>query len=78
MTNLMIKTRILSISVPPGMYATIENTAQVENRTKSELMREAFRHYQFVRRWRLVRQWGAETAAYLNLERDEDLEAFLG
>lgn len=72
------KTRILNISMPPEMYETIADAAHEENRTKSELMREAFRHYQFVRRWRSVRQWGEETAARLNLENDDDLEAFLG
>ena len=71
-------TRILNISVPPEMYAAIENTAQSENRTKSDLMREAFRHYQFVRRWRLIRQWGEGTALRLDLETDDDLEALLG
>jgi predicted DNA-binding protein len=72
------KTRILNISLPPEMYTDIEEVAEAENRTKSELMREAFRHYQFVRRWRLVREWGTETAIRLELESDEDLEAFLG
>jgi len=71
-------TRVLNISVPPEMYAAIENIAQVENRTKSDLMREAFRHYQFVRRWRLIRRWGESTAIRLDLETDEELEAFLG
>ena len=71
------KSRILNVSVPPQMYADIENIAQLEDRTKSELIREAFRHYQFVRRWRLIRQWGAETAMRLDLESDEELEAFL-
>ena len=71
-------TRILNISVPPEMYAAIEKTAQSENRTKSDLIREAFRHYQFVRRWRLIRQWGEATAVRLDLETDDDLEAFLG
>jgi metal-responsive CopG/Arc/MetJ family transcriptional regulator len=72
------KTRILNISVPPDMYESIEAIAQAENRTKSELLREAFRHYQFVRRWRLIRQWGSETAVQLNLQTDEELEQFLG
>ena len=72
------KTRILNISVPPEMYDDIESVARAENRTKSELIREAFRHYQFVRRWRLIRQWGDESAARLNLQTDEELEQFLG
>ena len=38
------RSRILNISLPPEMYVAIETVAQAENRTKSELMREAFRH----------------------------------
>ncbi len=34
------KTRVLNISVPPEMYADIEEIASVENRTKSELIYE--------------------------------------
>ena len=56
-TPIRRKTRVLNISLPPEMYADIEEIADAENRTKSELMREAFRHYQFTRRWRLIRQW---------------------
>lgn len=70
--------KILNISVPPEMYEAIEAVAQEENRTKSELIREAFRHYQFIRRWRLVREWGRETAERFGIETDEELEQFLG
>ncbi len=72
------KTVVLNISVPPDMYADIEEIAEAENRTKSELMREAFRNYQFVRRWRLIREWGEETAVRLAIDSDEALEEFLG
>ncbi len=72
------KTRVLNISVPPDMYAAIEAAARAEQRTKSELIREAFRSYQFTRRWRILRQLGTETAARLDIESDEALEAFLG
>ncbi len=37
------KTRVISISGPPEMYEAIEEAARAEQRTKSELMREAFR-----------------------------------
>ncbi len=70
-------TRILNISLPPEMYNTIGKIAREENRTKSELMREAFRHYQFVRQWKMIRQWGMETAARFDIYTDEELEQFL-
>ncbi len=72
------KTRVLNISVPPDMYAAIEAAARAEQRTKSEQIREALRSYQFMRRWRVLRQLGTETAARLDFESDEALEAFLG
>jgi hypothetical protein len=60
------------------MYTAIEAAARAEQRTKSELIGEAFRSYQFIRRWRVLRQMGTETAARLEIESDEVLEAFLG
>lgn len=72
------RSRILNISVPPDMYEEIVAAAEAEDRTKSELMREAFRHYQFVRRWRLIRQWGAQTTIEFGIENEEQLEEFLG
>jgi hypothetical protein len=60
------------------MFTAIEAVAEAENRTKSELIREAFRHYQFVRRWRLIRLWGIETAARLGIDSDKALKDFLG
>ena len=77
-TPIRRKTRVLNISVPPEMYEEIEELASAENRTKSELIREAFRSYQFTRRWRLIRQLGEETAVRMNLQTDEALEDFLG
>lgn len=71
-------TRILTISLSPSLYEEIEAAAQEERRTKSELIREAFRQYQFSRRWTLIRQWGAESAARLGVSSDEDLERLLG
>jgi hypothetical protein len=60
------------------MYESVETIAREENRTKSELIREAFRHYQFTRRWRIVRHWGQETANRLDIQTDDELEQFLG
>jgi metal-responsive CopG/Arc/MetJ family transcriptional regulator len=77
-TPIRRKTRVLNISVPPEMYEEIEELASAENRTKSELIREAFRSYQFTRRWRLIRQLGEETTVRMNLQTDEALEDFLG
>ena len=42
----MRTSRVFSITMPPGMAKQAERLAQKENRSMSELMREAFRRYQ--------------------------------
>ena len=42
----MRTTRVYSITMPPEMPRQAERLAKKENRTMSELMREAFRRYQ--------------------------------
>ena len=71
-------TKILNVSLPPEMYDAVEQVAREESRTKSELMREAFRQYQFNRRWRSLRQWGEETALRLRIQSEEDVEELAG
>ena len=39
------RSRVFTISMPPEMAASAESLAKKENRTMSELMREAFRAY---------------------------------
>jgi metal-responsive CopG/Arc/MetJ family transcriptional regulator len=71
-------TRILNVSLPPEMYAQIEQMARDESRTKSELIREAFRQYRFNRRWNQLRRWGDETAARLGILGEDDVEQLAG
>jgi len=54
------RSRVFSISMPPEMAASAQARAKKENRTISELMREAFRVYERDEITRLF----AETAAY--------------
>ena len=71
-------TQILTVSLPPEMYTQIEQMATEEHRTKSELVREALRHYAFTRRWRVIRDWGEATAARLSIRTDDDVERMAG
>jgi CopG family transcriptional regulator / antitoxin EndoAI len=48
----MRKSRIVSITLPPDMFQQAEQMAKEENRTMSELMREALRAYQRERKLR--------------------------
>jgi Arc/MetJ-type ribon-helix-helix transcriptional regulator len=54
------RSRVFTISMPPEMAASAEYLAKQENRSMSELMREAFRAYQRDE----VRRLLDETAAY--------------
>jgi metal-responsive CopG/Arc/MetJ family transcriptional regulator len=71
-------TRILNVSVSQEMYDDIEAIAREESRTKSELMREAFRQYRFNRQWRFIRRWGEESALRTDVQSDEDVEKLAG
>jgi hypothetical protein len=49
-------TRTFTISFPPELAEQVELTAKAENRTTSELFREAFRTYQSQRMRRVLRE----------------------
>jgi predicted DNA-binding protein len=42
----MRTTKVIAITMPPEMAKQAERLAKKQNRTMSELMREAFRRYQ--------------------------------
>ena len=69
---------IINISVPPAMAKRIEKVAKEEDRTKSELLREAFRAYEWKRNWVKIRSWGEETASKMRVKSDEDVEHIAG
>ena len=70
--------RIINISMPPAMVKRIEKLAKEENRTKSELLREAFRRYEFDSDWAKIRAWGEETARRMGIKTDDDVEHIAG
>lgn len=70
--------RIINISVPSAMAKRIEKIAKEENRTKSELLREAFRVYEFNRDWAKIRAWGRETACRMGIKTEDDVERIAG
>lgn len=69
---------IINISVPPALAKRIAKVAKEENRTKSELLREAFRVYEFERDWVRIRKMGRETARRMGIKTDEDVERIAG
>lgn len=60
--------------MPPTMAKRVSKVAKEENRTKSELLREAFRIYEFQRDWLKIKALGVETARRLKIKSDEDVE----
>jgi len=55
----MRTTKTLSITIPPEMLSRAEELAKKENRTMSELVREALRCYERQRWWRTQIPMGA-------------------
>ena len=69
---------IINVSMPPDMAKRVKKVAKEENRTQSELMREAFRIYEWRRDWTKIRAWGKETARKMGIKSDEDVERIAG
>ncbi len=70
-------TKILNISLSDELYRKIETTAEEESRTKSDLVREAFRQYDSNKRWAKIREWGDETARKMKIRDESGIEKIL-
>lgn len=70
--------KIINISVPVLVEKQINQLAKQENKTKSELMREAFRVYQFQKEWAKIRILGEKTAQRMGIESYDDIERIAG
>jgi len=70
-------TKILNISLSPELYNKIEKTAEEESRTKSDMIREAFRQYSSNKKWAQIREWGDETALKMKIRDEKDIENIL-
>lgn len=73
-----LQRRIINISVPVAIERQIESLAKKENKTKSELLREAFRVYKFHKDWARIRAWGEEIALKMGIESYDDIERIAG
>ncbi len=70
----MRTTKTWSISLPPKLEKEAERAAREENRTKSELIREALRRYLEARRFRKLQAYGAKMARELGIVSEEDVD----
>ena len=60
------------------MQQQIQALAKQENKTTSELLREAFRVYKWRKNWAKIRAWGEETARRMGIETYDDIERIAG
>jgi CopG family transcriptional regulator / antitoxin EndoAI len=63
----MRTSKTLSITLPPEMLARAEQIAQRENRTLSELVREALRQYERKKWWEDTNAYGRAKAGAFGL-----------
>ena len=69
----MRSARTLSVTLPPDMLKRAQSIAKKENRTMSELIREALRHYERRSWWDEVNAYGRATAQRHGIG-EEDVE----
>ncbi len=73
----MRTTKPITISLPTNILRETERIAKEEVRTRTDVIREALNQYVASRRWRRLREWGAQTAERLELKTEEDLQNLL-
>lgn len=67
----MRTTRIVSITLPPPLFEQAQTIAKEENRTMSELVREALRRYQREREWQELQAYGRVAAERAGVRTEE-------
>lgn len=72
------QTKIVNMSLPPELYAEVDEMAKQRGVSRSQLLREALRVYVAEqRRWRQIRRWGEETAQRLGLREERDVDKII-
>lgn len=69
----MRTTKVVSITLPPPLFEQAQALAKEENRTMSELVREALRRYQREREWEQIRAYGTKAAEIAGVKTEEDV-----
>ena len=73
----MRTTKVMTLSLPPEMAKEVEDISKEENRTKSELFREALRKYINDKRWLQIRQWGLKTRRELGISTEKEVNTLV-
>ena len=67
-------TKLISISLMPDFLREVEKVAKEENRTKSELIREALRRYIEDREWEKLTLYARKKSAITGIKTEEDIQ----
>lgn len=68
-------TRIVNLSLPPEVFEEVERIAKEENKSRSQILREALQQYTRTQRvWRQVYRWGEESAKEQAIGSEADVE----
>ena len=67
-------TKLISISIMPDFLREVEKVAKEENRTKSELIREALRRYIEDREWEKLTRYARIKSAENGIKTEEDIQ----
>ena len=70
-------TEVISVSLPRAMRTQLKRVAKREGRSQSEVLRDAFRFQQSIKRLRGLQRVGRARALELGIESDEDVVRFL-
>ncbi len=70
----MRTTKLISISIMPDFLKEVERVAGEENRTKSELIREALRRYIEDREWEKLTRYARRKSAEPEIITEEDIQ----
>lgn len=69
---------ITSISLPDEQIESLAALAKEQNRSRSQIVKEALEFYAFENKWRNFRQIGDLIAKKLGIESDDDVETIAG
>ena len=67
-------TKLISISIMPDFLREVEKVAKEENRTKSELIREALRRYIEDREWEKLTRYARIKSTETGIKTEEDIQ----
>lgn len=70
----MRTTKTWTVSLPPQLEREAERTAKEEQRSKSDILREALRFYLEERRWRTLQRQTATRAQALDIHTEDDVD----